>query len=311
MDKLTAMLTFVRVVETGSFTRAAEALELPKARVSQRITDLERLLGIRLLHRTTRTMGLTEEGTAYYERCLEILSEIEELEGSLKGETANPQGKVRVEVLASIARYLLAPRLPEFKAKFPDISLRFGCSDRISNLFEEGIDCAIRGGHLEDSSLIAKHICNVHLGLYASPDYLLTHGPVNTPKELLAHQKISWFSSRNHRPLIWQLQSTQESREIDGPYDWLFDDNEVSIAACVAGVGICPAAPFAVESLVHAGALCAVLPQWSFPPRQLNIIYPSTKYLSVRVRSFVDWAFNVLQTHPSLSLKPWDLHNRG
>ncbi|MFZ1874267.1 MAG: LysR family transcriptional regulator [Chania sp.] len=135
MDKLTAMLTFVRVAETGSFTRAAEAVELLKAGVSQRITDLERLLGIRLLHRTTRTMGLTEEGTAYYERCLEILSEIEELVGSLKGEAANPQGKVRVEVLASIARYLLAPRLPEFKAKFPDISLRFGCSDRINNLF--------------------------------------------------------------------------------------------------------------------------------------------------------------------------------
>lgn len=309
MDKLTAMLTFVRVVETGSFTRAAEVLELPKARVSQRISDLERLLGFRLLHRTTRTQGLTEEGTAYYERCLDILSEIEELESSLKGNVANPQGKIRVEVLTSIARYLLAPRLAEFKEKFPQISLRFGCSDRISNLFEEGIDCAIRGGHLEDSSLIAKHIGNVHFGLYASPIYLQRTSPINSPEDLLAHQKISWFSSRNHRPLLWQLQSAQESLEVRGPYDWLFNDNEVSIAACLAGTGICPAAPFAVESLVHSGALCPVLPAWSFPPRELNIIYPSTKHLSARVRSFVDWAFNLLQSDPSLSLKPWELIN--
>lgn len=307
MDKLTAMATFVKVVETRSFTLAAKILELPKARVSQRIADLERVLEVRLINRTTRTLSLTEEGKSYYERCLHILHELGDIEGTLRLKKTNPKGKVRVEILAAISQHVIVPNLHEFKDKFPDISLRIGCSNRISNLYEEDIDCAIRGGTLVDSSLVAKNVCNVHFGLYASPGYLNASPPINTPDDLAAHRKINWFFSESHRPLIWQLNLADKNIEVPGPYDLLFDESELAISACVAGAGICPGAPFVVASRVASGELCPVLPQWCFPPRQINIIYPSNKYLPIRVRSFLDWAFDVLKTNDTLNLMPRDL----
>lgn len=310
MDKLSAMSTFVKVVEVGSFTRAAEALDLPKARVSQRITDLEQVLGVRLLHRTTRALSLTEDGRAYFEKCQLILNEIDELEGALKGGARLPTGKVRVEILASIARWIIAPRLQEFQEKFPHITLRLGSSDRVSNLSEEGIDCAIRGGSLEDSTLVAKHVCSVQLGLYAAPDYLKAIAPIQHPDDLLHARRISWFNSRRGANFTWHLLSTQKEVELKGSESLQFDDPDVAIAACIAGTGICPGAPFAVESYVQEGILQPVLPEWHFAPRPIHIIYPSSKHLSARVRSFVDWSFELMKLSPSLRLTPEELANK-
>ncbi len=198
MDKFSAMTTFAKVVETGSFTRAADVLALPKARVSQRVSDLERHLGVRLLNRTTRSLNLTEDGQAYFAKCQVILQEIDELEGALKGGSVEPRGKLRVEALVSVARWVIAPSLHEFQARYPNISVRLGGSDRISHLLDNGIDCAIRGGHLEDSSQIARHVCDVHLGLYAAPAYLEAAGAVTHPQELSVHRRISWFTGQRN-----------------------------------------------------------------------------------------------------------------
>jgi LysR family transcriptional regulator for bpeEF and oprC len=302
MDKLSAMATFVKVVETGSFTRAAMAMGLPKARISQRITDLERVLGVRLLHRTTRALGLTEEGRAYFQRCQQILGEIDELEGALHG--AAPIGKLRVEALASIARWILAPELPDFQARFPGIVLRLGSGDRIMNLFEEGIDCAIRGGALGDSSLVARHVCDVQLGLYAAPGYLQASAAVEHPADLRRHQRITWFNARGGGHFAWRLQSDRKDIEVAGGECLVCEDPEVAIAACLAGSGICPGAPFAVESYVESGALQPVLAEWHFAPRPIHILYPSGKHLSSRVKSFVDWSFDVMRASPSLAKTP-------
>ena len=306
MDKLSAMATFAQVVEAGSFTKAADVLALPKARVSQRVSDLERYLGVRLLHRTTRVLSLTEDGQAYYERCLGVLQEIDELEGALKDCTAQPRGRLRIEALVSVARWVIAPHLFEFKALYPGLSVRLGSNDRIRHLLEEGIDVAIRGGPLEDSSLIARHVCDVHFGLYATAAYLEEKGPLNHPRELVHHRLLSWFSGQRH-PFAWRLQADAETFDLAAADGLQFDDPDVAIASCMTGSGICPGSPFAVESWVRAGKLVPVLPQWHFPARPIHIIYPSNKQLSIRVRTFVDWSIGLMQGSPNVRMTPLEL----
>ncbi len=303
MDKLSAMATFVRVVEAGSFTKAADVLSLPKARVSQRVTDLERELGVRLLHRTTRALHLTEDGQAYVAKCQSILQDIDELEGALKGGAAVPRGRLRVEALVSVARWLIAPQLHEFQARHPLIAVHLGSSDRMGHLLEEGIDCAIRGGPLEDSRQIARHLCDVHIGLYAAPGYLRDAGAADQPAALARHRLLSWFPGPRD-PFAWALHSGSDRFELAGPAGLHFDDPDVAIACCMGGGGICPGAPFAVEHWVRAGALVPVLPRWSFQARPIHLVYPSNKHLSARVRCFVDWVLELGQARSSLRMSP-------
>lgn len=306
MDKLSAMTTFATVVETGSFTRAADVLELPKARVSQRVSDLERHLGVRLLNRTTRALNLTEDGQAYFAKCQAILQEIDELEGALKGGTVEPRGRLRVEALVSVARWVIAPHLHEFQARYPGITVRLGSSDRIRHLLEDGIDCAIRGGQLEDSSQIARHVCDVRAGLYAAPAYLDVAGTVGHPQELVRHRRISWFPGQRH-PFAWRLEGGNDVYDLAAQDGLQFDDPDVAIASCIAGSGICPGVPFAVENWVRAGALVPVLPHWSFEVRPIHIVYPGSRHLSARVRCFVDWALGLMKTSPSVGMTPLEL----
>lgn len=307
MDKLTAMTTFVKVVEAGSFTRAADALGLPKARVSQRISDLETHLGVRLLNRTTRALSLTDDGTAYFDKCQVLLQQIDEVEATLKGRTAAPSGRLRVDSLITVARWVVAPRLHDFQARYPKIQLRLSSSDRISNLLEDGIDCAIRGGALKDSSMIARHLCNVEMGLYASPGYLASIGRVDTPEDLTRLKRISWFSGRERHPFTWELESGQNRFVVQSGDGLQFDEPDVAISACLAGSGICPGAPFAVAGFVRSGKLVPVLPGWHFSPAPVHIVYPSSRHLSVRVRCFVNWIHEIFSEQVEIQLKPMAL----
>lgn len=306
MDKLTAMNTFVAVVEAGSFTKAGDVLMAPKARVSQRISDLERVLGVRLLNRTSRALALTDDGRAYFEKCKAILQEIEELEGALAGGNVEPRGQVRVEALISIARWIIAPRLHEFQSRYPHIHVRLGGSDRISHLLEEGIDCAIRGGHLGDSSQVARHVCDVQLGLYASPEFLAQAGKLQHPDDLAGALRISWFSAQR-QPFAWHLSRHHQTIVLPDVDGLLFDDPDVAVSACMAGSGVFPGAPFAVEHLVRAGGLAPVLPEWAFAARPVHLIYPGGRHLSRRVRCFVDWALELMRQSPTLTMSPLDL----
>ncbi|MCE0968872.1 LysR family transcriptional regulator [Pseudomonas sp. NMI4491_12] len=309
MDKLSAMQTFAAVVKSGSFTGAASALGLPKARVSQRVADLEQHLGVRLLQRTTRALSLTEDGQAYLTTCVIILQDIDELEGSIRGGIVEPKGKLRVEALVSVARWILAPRLHDFQERYPKISVRLGASDRLSHLLEDGLDCAIRGGHLEASGQIARHVCDVSLGLYASPSYINKSGMPRQPAELNRHHLLSWFSNTGN-PFAWQIISDDLSHQVESSYGLSFDDPDVAIASCVAGAGICPGAPFAVESWLNQGLLVPVLPKWAFAPRPVHIIYPSKKHLPARVRCFVEWALDIMKADGVVSLTPSELAER-
>lgn len=304
MDKLTAMATFVKVVDAGSFTRAADALNLPKARVSQRISDLEQHLGVRLLNRTTRALSLTDDGSAYFEKCQVLLQQIDEMEATLNGGTATPLGRLRVDSLISIARWVIAPRLHDFQARYPGIQLRLSSSERISHLLEDGIDCTIRGGVLKDSSMIARHLCDVQMGLYAAPEYLASVGAVTRPDALAQLKRISWFSGRERNPFVWELESGTERFVLQAGDGMQFDEPDVAISACMAGSGICPGAPFAVAGFVRSGRLVPVLPDWHFPARPVHIVYPGSRHLSVRVRCFVNWILDVFAEAGEIQLTP-------
>lgn len=307
MDKLSAMAALVAVVDAGSFTRAAELLALPKARVSQRISDLEAALGVRLLHRSTRALSLTQDGEVYLERCRQILWDIDEVEDLLKGSEETPVGSIHVDVLTSIARWVIGPRLHVFQSLFPGLAVRLGSSDRVSHLQEEGIDCAIRGGHLDDSTMVARHVADVAIGLYASPGYLKAARALQAPEDLLQHRRMTWFSPRGGGRLPWKLQNEEQRIVLQAPESLQFEDPDVAISACVAGAGICPAAPFAVEAYVRSGLLAPVLPQWHWQPRPIHIVYPTRKHLSARVRCFVDWSHATMVGHKALFLTPLDL----
>lgn len=304
MDKLSAMATFVAVVDSGSFTRAAKSLSLPKARVSQRISDLEAALGVRLLQRSTRALSLTTDGEVYLERCRRILLDITEVEDALKGSDSTPTGSIHVDMLTSIARWVIAPQMHEFQALFPKLAVRLGSSDRVSNLWEEGIDCAIRGGSLEDSAMVARHVADVTIGLYASLAYLESAAPISEPEDLPNHRRMTWFSPKGGGRLAWQLENGERSVSLQAVELLQFEDPDVAIAACLAGIGVCPAAPFAVETYIRAGLLVPVLPSWHFKPRPIHIVYPTRKHLSAKVRCFVDWSYELLRKNEAVHQTP-------
>ncbi|WP_218921592.1 LysR family transcriptional regulator [Burkholderia sp. MSMB1826] len=303
------MTTFVKVVEAGSFTKAAYAMNLPKARVSQRISALENALGVRLLQRTTRVQQLTDDGRIYFAKCQAILAEIEEMESAMTGSTGSPKGVIRVEALASIARSILAPKLADFRRRYPGIRINLGCNDRISHLLEEGVDCAIRGGQLRDSTLVARHVCDVAFGLYASPAYLARFGRIDSEQVLRRADRISWSSSSEAviTDAVWRLITPDSVTEISEPASLMLDDPDAMIIAALHGAGVVAAAPFSVYTYVRRNELVPVLPEWHFPLRPIHIVYPTSKHLSARVRSFLDWVIDVLNTSPQLKMLPRDL----
>ena len=172
MDRFDAMLAFARVVETGSFTKAAETLHMSRTSVTQLVQQLEARLRVRLLNRTTRRVNVTADGTAYYERVVRLLADVDDAETSLSSASASPRGRLRVDVPSPLARMILVPALPDFHARYPDIQLDMGVSDRTVDLIGENVDCVVRGGELTDQSLMARRLPDLQLGVYAAPGYL-------------------------------------------------------------------------------------------------------------------------------------------
>ena len=197
MDKLQAMEVFARIVETGGVTRAADSLGLPKATATTLIQRLEANLGVKLLNRTTRRVSVTPDGAAYYERCVAILAEVRETEESLTQQHTAPRGRLRVNVPTLMARSVFVPALPSFFALYPDIELALACSERHVDLIEEGIDCAIWSGEIEDTSVVARRVGFLYFATCAAPSYLAAHGQPTHPDDLVKHQCINHFSPRS------------------------------------------------------------------------------------------------------------------
>ncbi len=218
MDRFDAMQAFARVVETGSFTKAAETLHMSRTSVTQLVQQLEARLRVRLLNRTTRKLNLTADGAAYYERVIRLLAELDDAETSLSSAALAPRGRLRIDVPSPLARLLLIPALPEFHARYPDIQIDLGVSDRLVDLIDENVDCVIRGGELRDQSLMARRVGDLQLGVYAAPAYLQRAGVPSHPRELEdSHQRIVGFLwARTGKALPYAMHRGEESLRVAG-----------------------------------------------------------------------------------------------
>ena len=283
------MEVFVRVVDTGAFTRAAEVLHMPKATVTTLVQNLESHLGAKLLHRTTRRVNVTPDGAAYYERCTRILAEVEETESALGRNKSNPRGRLRVDVPVTFGRRVLVPALPDFFARYPEIRLEIGCSDRPVDLIEEGVDCVVRGGAQPDSTLVARRVGMVDFISCATPGYLERHGVPVHPSDLVRHRCISYFSSKTGRIMGWDF--SKDGERIDLQLDGVvaLNDGEAYLEAGLAGLGIVQAATFMVKDAIASGKLTRVLSDWQIDPLPVWIMYPQNRHLSAKVRVFVEW----------------------
>jgi len=289
MDRLQAMEVFVRVVDTGAFTRAAEVLHMPKATVTTLVQNLEVHLRVKLLNRTTRRVSVTTDGAAYYERCIRILADVEETESALGRTKSSPRGRLRVDVPVTFGRRVLVPALPDFFARYPDIRLEVGCSDRPVDLIEEGVDCVVRGGVQPDSTLVARRVGMVEFVTCATPAYLERHGVPKHPHDLIRHRCINYFSSKTGRNMDWDFSKDGERIELQPDGFVALNDGEAYHEAGLAGLGIMQAATFMVKDALGGGKLKCVLSDWQIEPLPVWIMYPQNRHLSAKVRVFVEW----------------------
>jgi LysR family transcriptional regulator for bpeEF and oprC len=303
MNKLQAMEVFVRVVETGGITRAADSLRMPKATATTLIQQLEAALGVKLLNRTTRSVSVTTDGTAYYERCVAVLAQIRETEESLAQRHATPGGRLRVDVPTLMARSVIVPALPTFFARYRDIELQLGCSERRADLIEEGIDCAVWSGELEDSSLVARRVGQLFFATCASPSYLAAHGHPRHPNELAAHRCINHFSPRTGKIFDWVFAKDSVRIQTSLRGHIALDDENGYVAAAEAGLGIAQIPAFVLKEAMERGSLELVLGEWFPEPVPLNVVYPQNRHLSSKIRVFVDWIADLFSEHDGIQLR--------
>lgn len=296
MDRFNAMQAFARVVETGSFTKAAESLHMNKASVSQLIQSLETRLRVKLLNRTTRKVNVTADGAAYYDRVVKLLEDMDDAETSLSSASALPRGRLRVDVPSPLARMILIPALPAFYAQYPDIQLDMGVSDRKVDLIGEGVDCVVRGGELTDLSLIARRVGELQLGVYASPSYLERAGTPSHPKELaLEHQRIVgfiWAHAGKAPPFA--MHRNGESFKVHGRYVIAVDDGNAYLAAGLAGLGVLWLPHYMATEHLARGELVRLFDDWHLDPMPMYIAYPPNRHVSAKLRVFIDWVAGLM-----------------
>ena len=302
MNKLQAMEVFVQVVDTGSFTRAAEMLNMPKASVSTLVQALETALAAKLLHRTTRLVTVTSDGAAYYERCIRILSDVRDAEESLSRTRLNPSGRLRVDTPTGLSSEILVPALPDFFERYPDITLELGSTDRTVDLIEEGIDCAVRGGALLDTSLIARRVGVITFVTAAAPSYLARHGMPTHPNELLNHRCVNYFSAKNGKVYDWDFTRDGERIEVPLPGSIALNDSNAYVQAGLAGLGVIQMTDYLLLRHVQEGRMVQILPDWVSDPLPVHVVYPQNRHLSAKVRVFVEWVSELFANHPQMRL---------
>jgi DNA-binding transcriptional LysR family regulator len=288
LDRLLAMNVFVKVVEQGSFARAAERMDMSTSAVSRHVAELESYLATRLLNRTTRRISLTESGQAYFERALHLLADIEETEAVVSSSTVNPRGTIRLTCSTSFGVPHLAPAIGAFQAKYPDVHFDISASSRFVDLVEDGLDLAIRIGDIGNPNLIARRLGSMRLIACASPDYLKRRGTPKHPDDLAKHSCFTY----EHSPLksLWPFRNRDGSEmktRISGGIH--ADNGEMLAALAVAGAGIALEPCFIIQPLIDAGLLREILKQYQPAPYPIYAVYPSRRHLSAKVRTFVDF----------------------
>ncbi|OZI50817.1 LysR family transcriptional regulator [Bordetella genomosp. 4] len=289
MDRFLTLQLFNRIVELGSFTEAAEMLNLPRATATHAIKQMESRLGARLLDRTTRHVKPTLDGQAFYERSKRVLAELEDAEASLSTHVANPRGTLRLDVHGVHATMILLPHITEFRERYPNIDVVLSSGDRLVDLVKEGIDCVVRAGQPRDSTLVARKLADLPEIICASPEYLNRYGTPKHPSDLEQHQGIGFFSRGNNYRYPFSVIMDGEVQEFEAS-GWIsVSDAECYTTAALAGCGLIQVPRFRLEEHLKTGRLVQVLPEWRCPDLPISALYPFHRQLSPRVRVFIDW----------------------
>jgi LysR family transcriptional regulator for bpeEF and oprC len=304
MDRLQAMQVFMRVVETNSFSKAAETLSLAPSSVTSIIKNLEAFLDVRLLQRTTRRLNLTADGTEYFDRCRQILHFIEETEASLHSATRQPKGRLRVDMPGSIGRMIVLPKLSEFEKRYPDIELMIGLTDRPVDLIQEGVDCVIRTGALADSSLVAKRIGLLHWVTCATPEYLQAYGTPKGIEDLHKHHAVNYFSSGTGRVSPFNFRSEDKDVPVQMQGNIAVNQSEAYLSCGLEGLGLLQLSAYNVIPYLASGQLVSVLQTIQAPPLPVSLMFPHNRHLSPTVRAFVDWASEVFEQDAGVRATP-------
>ena len=279
----------------SSFTQAAESLGLPKASVSTAVQQLEARLGTRLLHRTTRRVQLTQDGQAFYERCKDVLADVDELGAMFQQRGHEPlRGRVRIDMTTRLALRAALPRLPALLAEHPLLEVELSSTDRRVDLVREGFDCVLRAGPVQDTSLVARPLGQMRMINCASPDYLASHGTPRTLDDLAQHRLVHYAPTLGARAGGFEYMQDGQTRDLPMAGAVTVNNADAYEGACLAGLGLIQAPWPGIREALADGRLVAVLPEWSAPPLPLTLLYAHRRNLTKRVRVVMDWLAGVV-----------------
>jgi LysR family transcriptional regulator for bpeEF and oprC len=301
MDRLKAMQVFVRIVEANSYTKAAETLDLPRAALTATIKKLEAFLGTQLLQRTTRRLSLTADGADYFKKCLDILQAVDDAEGTFRGRSvARPKGRLRVELPGAVGRNLVMPHIGAFCRDYPEIDLVISLSEQVKDLTREGLDCSLRVGDLQDSSMIGRRIGSMAFLTCASPAYLAAHGVPRALEDLHAHRGVTHFSGRTGRPFEWDFVADGSVVTMPVRGAIAVNDPDAYIICALQGMGLIQAARYQVRQHLASGALVEVLASTPPTPMPISLLYPQGRMASARLGVFAAWLAGVFAADADL-----------
>jgi len=297
MDRFHAMRVFTRIVELGGFAKAADSLHLPRASATILVKQLEAHLGVQLLQRTTRQVSPTLDGRAYYLRCVSLLADLEDTEAVFSSSRIEPKGTLRIDIPVGFGRFILIPALPEFSARYPQLDLEIGMSDRPIKLIRDGVDCVVRIGPSLDDSLVSRLLAHVPQVTCASREYLERRGVPKTLDELQGHQVIEYFSASSGKRYGLEFQLGAEVNEVSLPKSLSINSADGYLAACEAGYGLMQTPYYQIVEQLRSGALIEVLHEFKPPTMALVALYPPHRQMSRRVRVFIDWLLELCARH--------------
>ncbi len=288
MDRFLALTVFAKVVEQGSFARAADRLEMSTSAVSRRVGELEAHLDVRLLNRTTRRLSLTESGQAFYERCVQLLADLEEAEEAVTAAAIVPRGTLKLTCATTFGIRHLSPAIAEFAQRHTQLRFDIELSDRAVDIVDEGIDLAIRIGDIGSQALIGRRVGTMALVACAAPAYLARHGTPATPEDLVRHACLTYeFSPVANAWRFDDANGVEHSVKIAGPAH--SNNGRMLVGLAVAGLGIAREPDFIVAPEIRSGTLVRLLPTYKLPSSAIHAVYPSRRHLSAKVRAFVDF----------------------
>lgn len=294
MDRIELYRVFVRVVDCAGFTRAADQLNLPRSTVSEAVRTLEQRLGTRLLHRTTRQVTPTQDGLLFHARCQQLIADVDEAEQLFRQSPQALSGRIKVDVPGRIGRLIIAPALPGFLQAYPQIDVELGMTDRSIDLIEDGVDCALRVGPLQDSRLVARSMGQLPLINVASPAYVERHGLPTHPSQLGTHWGVLYASPGNGRVEAWEWRENGILRSQPLAGRVTVNSAEAYIACCIAGLGMIQIPAYDVRAELAAGCLLEMMPAYHADPMPMHLLFPHRRHPSQRLRVFVDWMQRVL-----------------